>query len=116
MIHAGAHGSLTFFYNDKIVCSSPLSKHNTLADHYEESNRLIREGLEKQIPLKQQIDFFKLGLHALADRKRYKITRQDEKYMVMCFFILIKLKHYDFDDVCLNMKKKKSKKTTSLKI
>jgi len=107
MIHVGTHGSLTFFYNDKIVCSSPLSKHNTLADHYQESNRLIREGLEKQISIKDQIRFFKLGLEALADRKRYKITRQDEKYLVMCFMILIKLKHYDFDDVCLNMKKKK---------
>ena len=110
MIHAGAHGSLTFFYNDRLICSSPLSKRNTLADHYEESNRLIREGLEKQISIKDQISFFKLGLQALADRKRYKITRQDEKYLVMCFMILIKLRHYDFDDVCLNMPKKKPKK------
>ena len=114
MIHAGALGSLTFFYNDKIVCSSPLSKRNTLADHYEESNRLIREGLEKGIPLSDQIDFFKLGLHALADRKRYKISRQDEKYLVMCFMILIKLKHYDFDDVCLDMPKKKKNKFKNL--
>ena len=110
MIHTGSHGSLTFFYNDKIVCSSPLSKRNTLADHYEESNRLIREGLEKQISIKDQISFFKLGLQALADRKRYKITREDEKYLVMCFMILIKLRHYDFDDVCLNMPKKKPRK------
>ena len=63
-----------------------------------------------QIPLKEQIDFFKLGLHALADRKRYKITREDEKYMVMCFMILIKLKHYDFDDVCLDMPRRKKPK------
>tara|TARA_R110001632_G_scaffold47106_1_gene119335 strand:+ start:46 stop:381 length:336 start_codon:yes stop_codon:yes gene_type:complete len=110
MIHAGALGSLTFFYNDKIVCSSPLSKRNTLADHYQESNRLIREGLEKGISIKDQIRFFKLGLEALADRKRYKITREDEKYLTMCFMILIKLKHYDFDDVCLDMPKKKPKK------
>ena len=110
MIHQGTEGSLTFFYNDKIVCSSPLSKYNTLDHHYEESNRLIREGLEKKIPIADQIRFFKLGLKALADRKRYKITREDEKYMVMCFLILIKLRHYDFDDVCLNMKKKKKKK------
>tara|TARA_R110001592_G_scaffold102335_1_gene289012 strand:+ start:439 stop:774 length:336 start_codon:yes stop_codon:yes gene_type:complete len=110
MIHTGSHGSLTFFYNDKIVCSSPLSKRNTLADHYEESNRLIREGLEKQISIKDQISFFKLGLQALADRKRYKITREDEKYLVMCFMILIKLRHYDFDDVCLMMNKKKPRK------
>ncbi len=110
MIHAGSHGSLTFFYNDKIVCSSPLSKYNTLDHHYEESNRLIREGLEKKIPLTEQIKFFKLGLQSLADRKRYKITRQDEKYMVMCFLILIKLRHYNFDDVCLYMKPKKKKK------
>ena len=114
MIHAGAHGSLTFFYNDKIVCSSPLSKRNTLADHYQESNRLIREGLEKGIPLSDQIKFFKVGLEALADRKRYKITRQDEKYLTMCFLILIKLKHYDFDDVCLDMPKKKKNKFKNL--
>ena len=110
MIHAGSHGSLTFFYNDKIVCSSPLSKRNTLADHYEESNRLIREGLEKKISLSDQIRFFKLGLEALANRKRYRITREDEKYMTMCFMILIKLRHYDFDDVCISMKKKKPRK------
>ena len=116
MIHAGSHGSLTFFYNDKIVCSSPLSKRMTLADHYEESNRLIREGLEKQISIKDQISFFKLGLLALADRKRYKITREDEKYMTMCFMILIKLRHYDFDDVCLMMKPKVKKKKKPRKV
>jgi len=60
--------------------------------------------------LQDMIKIFTLGLTALSNQKRYNLTRDDEKYMTLCFLILIKLKILEFDDVALVMCKKKAKK------
>jgi len=110
MIYEGKEGSLTFFFNDKLVCSSPLHYKTSLEDHYNQAYRLLVEGFEQGKKLQDMIQIFTLGLTALANQKRYNLTRDDEKYMTMCFLILIKLKILDFDDVALVMPKKKQKK------
>lgn len=110
MIYEGKEGSITFFFNDKLVCSSPLHYKTSLEDHKQQAYRLLVEGMEQGRDLSDMIKIFTLGLTALCDQKRYNLTRDDEKYMVMCFLILIKLKILDFDDVCLVMPKKKQKK------
>ena len=110
MIYEGREGSLTFFYNDKLVCSSPLHNKTSLEDHYNQAYRLLVEGFEQGRRLQDMIQIFTLGLTALANQKRYNLTRDDEKYMSMCFLILIKLKILDFDDVCLQMPKRKKQK------
>jgi hypothetical protein len=115
MIYEGKEGSLTFFYNDKLVCSSPLHYKTSLEDHYNQAYRLLVEGMEQGRDLSSMIQIFTLGLTALANQKRYNLTRDDEKYMTMCFLILIKLKILDFDDVALVMPMKKKKKQKKIK-
>jgi len=110
MIYEGKEGSITFFYNDKLVCSSPLHHKNSLDDHKQQAYRLLVEGLERGRNLSAMIEIFTLGLTALCNQKRYNLTRDDEKYMVMCFLILVKLNILDFDDVALVMPRKKQKK------
>ncbi len=110
MIYEGSQGSLTFFYNDKLVCSSPLHSKTSLEEHHQQASKLLVEGMEQGRDLSSMIQIFTLGLTALCDQKRYNLTRDDEKYMCICFLILIKLKILDFDDVCLVMGKKKPKK------
>jgi len=110
MIYEGKQGSLTFFHNDKLVCSSPLHHKNSLDDHKQQAYRLLVEGMEQGRNLSAMIEIFTLGLTALCDQKRYNLTRDDEKYMVMSFLILVKLNILDFDDVCLVMPRKKPKK------
>ena len=110
MIYEGKEGSLTFFYNDKLVCSSPLHYKTSLEDHKQQAYRLLVEGMEQGRDLSDMIKIFTLGLTALANQKRYNLTREDEKYMCMCFLILVKLKILEFDDVALVMPKKKQKK------
>ena len=111
MIYEGNLGSITFFYNDKLVCSYPLHFKTSLDDHKEQASRLIVEGLQQGKNLQDMIKIFTLGLTALANQKRYNLTRDDEKYMCICFLILIKLNILDFEDVCLVMGKKKAKKS-----
>lgn len=110
MIYEGREGSITFFYNDKLVCSSPLHNKTSLEDHKQQAYRLLVEGMQQGRDLSDIIKIFTLGLTALCNQKRYNLTRDDEKYMSMCFLILVKLKILDFDDVCLVMGKKKPKK------
>jgi hypothetical protein len=110
MIYEGREGSLTFFYNDKLVCSSPLHYKTSLEEHHQQASKLLVEGFEQGRKLQDMIKIFTLGLTALANQKRYNLTREDEKYMCICFLILIKLKILDFDDVALVMPKKKKKK------
>ncbi len=110
MIYEGREGSLTFFYNDKLVCSSPLHSKNSLEDHKQQASKLLIEGFQQGRKLQDMIQIFTLGLTALSNQKRYNLTRDDEKYMCICFLILIKLKILDFDDVALVMPKKKAKK------
>ncbi len=115
MIYEGREGSLSFFYNDKLVCSSPLHFKTSLDDHKEQASRLIVEGLQQGKNLQDMIKIFTLGLTALANQKRYNLTRDDEKYMTLCFLILIKLKILDFEDVVLVMPKRKKKPKKSIK-
>ena len=107
MIHTGKFGSISFFYKDKLIASSPLTKNKTLDLHYEEAGMLIVDGMKKGLSIEKIKTLFLNNLIILCNRKKYKITREDEKYIVMCFMILIKLKFYEFDDVALIMGRKK---------
>jgi len=53
MIYVGSDGSMNFYYNDKLCCSSPLSKKKTIDLHYKETNQLIRDGLEEGYNLEE---------------------------------------------------------------
>ncbi len=107
MIHQGKKGSITFFYKDKLIASSPLSKKKTVALHHSEAGRIIVDGMKTGLNLEKIKLFFLNNLDILCNRKKYKITREDEQMIVMCFMVLIKLKYYDFDDVALIMGRKK---------
>jgi len=110
MIYVGSQGSMNFYYNDKLCCSSPLSKNKTIDLHYKETNQLIRHGLEEGWSLNEIKNEFIQRLENFVKIKKYNRTREHEKYMVMAFMMLIRLKVYDFDDVCLVMPKKKGLK------
>lgn len=107
MIHTGKFGSISFFYKDKLIASSPLSKHKTLELHYKEAGMCIVDGMKKGLNIEKIKKYFLNNIVILCNRKKYKITRDDERYIVMCFMVLIKLKYYDFDDVALIMGRKK---------
>ena len=55
MIYEGKEGSLTFFFNDKLVCSSPLHYKTSLEDHYNQAYRLLVEGFEQGRKLQDMI-------------------------------------------------------------
>ena len=106
MIYVGSDGSMNFYYNDKLCCSSPLSKIKTIDLHYKETNQLIRDGLEEGYNLEEIKQMFIKRLESFIKIKKYNRTREHEKWMTVCFMMLIRLKVFDFDDVCLVMPKK----------
>lgn len=110
MIYVGSDGSMNFYYNDKLCCSSPLSKNKTIDLHYKETNQLIRDGLEEGYNLEEIKQMFIKRLESFIKIKKYNRTREHEKWMTVCFMMLIRLKVFDFDDVCLVMPKKKGLK------
>ena len=104
MIHQGSCGSITFFYKNKIIASSALTKKKSVERHYIEAGNIIVDGMRSGYNLEKVKLLFAHSLDLFCNRK--KITREDEKYIVMIFMALIKLNYYDIDDVALIMKKK----------
>tara|TARA_R110000803_G_scaffold197895_1_gene261537 strand:+ start:554 stop:868 length:315 start_codon:yes stop_codon:yes gene_type:complete len=104
MIHQGSGGSITFFYNDKLIASSALTKKKSVERHYLEAGNIIVDGMRSGITLLEVKSLFAHSLDLFCKRK--KITREDERYIVMIFMALIKLNYYDIDDVALIMKRK----------
>ena len=104
MIHQGSCGSITFFYKNKIIASSALTKNKSIERHYLEAGNIIVDGMRCGYNLEKVKLLFAHSLDLFCNKK--KITRQDERYIVMVFMALIKLNYYDIDDVALIMKRK----------
>ena len=109
MIYVGSQGSMNFYYKDKLCCSSPLTKIKTVDLHYKETNQLIRDALEGGWSMNKIKNEFIIRLEKFVKIKKNNRTQEHEKYMTMCILVLVRLKVYDFDDVCLVMPKKKTK-------
>jgi len=113
MIYAGSKGSISFFVNDKLVCSSPLTKVKTVDKHFDEANTLILDGLRKGHSIQDIKRYFHTLKNDVIKKKKFQRTREDEKFLVMSLICLIRLNELDFDETCLVMGKKKVSKKYS---
>jgi len=109
VVYVGSVGSLCCYDKGVLVASGPLSEKITMEYYQDEAYRLIKEGLQKGYDLLEVTYAFCLALQGALKQKKYKRTRSDEKFIVMYYLCLVKLKHFDFDDVMLVCLKKKKK-------
>jgi len=112
MIYPGSEGSLNLYWNDLFISSFPLSKKKTLEVYEEQGTHLITEALRDGVQINKLKNVFTLFCAEVYKRKinKQSIYRTDHELFLCSIFGLIKLKHIDFDDNILIMKKKKEKK------
>ena len=116
MIYPGSEGSLNLYWKDLLISSFPLSKKKTLELYEDEGIHLIKEALKDGVKIKHLKGVFTLFCAEVYKRKinKQSIYRTDHELFLCSIFGLIKLKHIDFDDNILIMKKKKKKRAFNL--
>jgi hypothetical protein len=91
VIYSGKKGSMTFFFENKIVGSLPLGK-RSIDDYYIQRDRLLREALEAQ-KLKDVKRIMWRGLHKFKNFE----YEEDNEFLCMTMMCLMKLKQIDPD-------------------
>ena len=59
--------------------------------------RLVKQGFEQNRPIVKQIRIYQNFIHHIQQKKRYKITPNDQDYYVCCVLALWKLNVYSPD-------------------
>ena len=114
MIRQGSHGSLNFFFKERLVCSCPLTKKKNVKYYEDEVSEFIINCMRIKKMSFKDIQLLCIGaVETIKHTKRYNLTRDLEENACICFLCLIKLQIFDFDDICLVMKKKSVRPHTS---
>ena len=116
MIYSGNKGTLCFYSpQDKLVSSCPLYEGRTIDYYTKIANQMCVNGFKMGYNLQQLRDYLKEDYDTLCSIKRYKLTKSDEAELGACALALVKLKVYDFDDICFIAPKYKKKKQKRVK-
>ena len=107
MILQGSEGSLNLFFNDKFITSQPLSKKKPVSYYVKSADAFLIYSMRKH---KLKLEDMKMiivgGLQKMIKMKRYHRDADNDEQMMLMFLSLVKLKIFDFDDVCLVMRRK----------
>ena len=98
MINKGKDGSLSFFFENKIIASVPLNEDYTYEDWVKIGNDIIIDGLrDKDMKFNGIKTAFWTCIHKM---KQYdnKLSLRDNLFVAQAFMALIKLKQIDPDD------------------
>ena len=107
MIREGSNGSMNFFFKDRLVCSCPLTKKKDVKYYEDEVNEFIINCMKIKKMNFHDVQMLCVGaVETIRNTKRYKLTRDFERHACVCFLCLIKLQIFEFDTICLVMKKK----------
>lgn len=93
MIRQGKNGSISFWFENKIVGSLPLGK-RTMKDYYDSRDKLLREALE-EMKLKDVKRIMWKGLHKFKEH----LYERDNEFICMTILCLIKLRQIDEEGV-----------------
>lgn len=106
-IREGSNGSMNFFFKDRLVCSCPLTKNKDVKYYQDEVSDFIIDCMRIKKMKFNEVQLLCVGaVETVKNTKRYKLTKELEINACICFLCLIKLQIFEFDTVCLVMKKK----------
>tara|TARA_R110000803_G_scaffold623_1_gene2144 strand:+ start:1052 stop:1432 length:381 start_codon:yes stop_codon:yes gene_type:complete len=113
MIIQGKKGSLVIFFKDKLIAGYPLGRYN-YEDYKNQSNTLIRQSLQDNISIKEQIEKYKYFVELIYNKKinRKKISGYDLQVFCAVIISLIKFKQLEEDDVLFFAPRKKKRGKT----
>tara|TARA_R100000657_G_C4679564_1_gene127237 strand:+ start:1169 stop:1543 length:375 start_codon:yes stop_codon:yes gene_type:complete len=110
MIYTGNQGCICFYSSqDKLASSCPLSDTRSIDYYTSIASELVVNGLRMGYTIPQLRNLLKIDYDQLCSVKRYKLTKSDEAEIGACALALVKLKVYDFDDICFVAPKYKKK-------
>lgn len=113
MIREGKYGSYTIFWKDKMVSSIPKHSKGAWNDYMNEGNDCLIAHLRDGYTLTKIINMCYIEIEVFYRRRIiYKKKASSEDHKLFCCFIiiLVRLNRIDFDDVILEMCKKKPRK------
>ena len=111
MIYTGSKGCLCFYDKNNILCCSlALTKNKTIEYYQANAYHIIKQGLQDNSDLNEIKLTLLKSMHLIGGMKKYKRTKEDEKMLGVAFLALIKLKCFEFDDVCFIAPRKKNKR------
>jgi hypothetical protein len=103
MIWEGSHGSVCFYFENKLVASLPLTEENCLDRYWKQVGGLIAEGLREGNSLKYQKNLFWKGVHHALKKMNRIMNEVDNKYIAITLLALIRLKQIDPDGLTEGM-------------
>lgn len=114
MIIQGKGGCLCLYWNDKLISGFPIGG-NSVEDYMNTGQDIILDGLRKGKKIPELLFTFRGFCECLYKKKityKKRISGNDHQVFLHCIMALIKLKIYDFDDLCLIAPRKRGKKKT----
>tara|TARA_R100001594_G_scaffold52597_2_gene86129 strand:+ start:687 stop:1037 length:351 start_codon:yes stop_codon:yes gene_type:complete len=109
MLREGSKGSVCFFWNDKLITSSPLSKYKGIEWYEKTAHELLIAGLHSGHSLEfQKLRLFEKVIE-ISNKKKYKRTLDEEIQFSIAILSLTELKVIEEGEgyVCFPKKKKK---------
>ena len=109
MIIVGKYGSINVFWNNKLMSSIPKHKQNRFDELMIEANDLLLEKFREGMTLKFLIDscHFVINNFYKKKLKNKKTSANQHELFNSSILVLLRLKKLDYDDVILEMPKKK---------
>ena len=102
MINSGRDGSLSFFFENKLIASVPLNENYTYEDWLDIGNSIILDGMrDSKMKLQGSRGIKTAFWKCLHKMKLYenKMSYRDNVFVAQAFMALIKLKQIDPDGI-----------------
>jgi hypothetical protein len=109
MIRVGKFGSINVFWKNKLLSSIPKHKENRFDELMIEANDLLLDKFREGMSLKFITDSCYYVINNFYNRKlkNKKLSANQHELFNSSVIILLRLKKLDYDDVILEMPKKK---------
>lgn len=110
-IFQGSQGSITVFYENRIIASAALTKNRPYKKLIAEAYELVEDAVRSRgLPLKQIAEMMLRAILYQRGYNRRFIREEDQLLTVISMIALVRLKVFEEEDVILVMGRKKARK------